>query len=177
MPRAERLALLAAIAIAVVGALVAASAPRSPVAQACCRFEGVSFGMTDAQIREGFVEARDGAWTRRKDGGVDVLEWARRTPSELAPERVRFELHAGFLTGIRARLGARSDLAKGAAFDSTSMSVTVRRPLDDGAVEYVSLVRDCTDHAPEVATLLADHARAVGQPASAGSLSTESITK
>lgn len=150
------IALGAALVLAGVGALAAQrwQARSAAEAAACCRFEGASFGMTGEQIRERFEGSGAGTWSRSVEGKVEVLRWERTASSGLWPASIRFELHDGLLTAIRARLEPGGLLSGGPPLEETPFSVTARRPLPDGSIDYVALVRDCKLQQAEIATLL-----------------------
>ncbi len=149
------IALGAALVIAGVGALAAQRwRSQSAEAAACCRFEGAAFGMTGAQIRERFEGSGAGAFSSAKEGVVEVLRWDRKGAGGPWPESIRFELHDGILTAIRAKLEPGGVLTDGPPLEESPFSVVARRPLADGRIDYVALVRDCTRQQAEIAAIL-----------------------
>jgi hypothetical protein len=125
---------------------VADGAPRGPL-------HGVALGMTAEQIGARFDAAGGGTWERRRQGKIDVLTWRSRVDAPGARE-LRFDLHDGLLVAIRARVPPADELAQGLRLTVTPLSLTARLPRADGAVDYVTLARDCTTSADEVAALL-----------------------
>jgi hypothetical protein len=153
---AGALALGAVLVLAGVGALAAQRwKTQAKEAAACCRFEGASFGMTVQQIEERFEGASAGTFSFSKEGEKEVLRWNRKASSGPWPETIRFELHDGILTAIRAKLELGGALTDGPPLEESPFSVVARRPLPDGHVDYVALVRDCTRQQGEIAALLA----------------------
>ena len=150
------LALGAVLVLAGVGALAAQRwKAQAKEAAACCRFEGAAFGMTGEQIKERFEGSGAGTFSFAKEGEKEVLRWDRKAAGGPWPESIRFELHDGILTAIRAKLEPGGVLTDGPPLEESPFSVTARRPLPDGRVDYVALVRDCTRQQGEIAALLA----------------------
>lgn len=150
------LALGAALVLMGVGALAAQRwKQQGTEAASCCRFEGASFGMTRAQIEERFEGASAGTFSFAKEGEKEVLRWDRKGSSGPWPASIRFEMHDGILTAIRAKLEPGGALTDGPALEESPFSVVARRPLPDGRIDYVALVRDCSRQQGEIAALLA----------------------
>ena len=179
--RAELLGLLLGLGLLVWGGLELRAQLVGPEPEeSCCRIGGAGFGMTAEQLRERFDPGAKGTWTLTTQGKDQLLEWKRAEDRPRAPREVRFELHQGILTGVRAKLDPQSEWAEGPARVETPLLVTVRRPAADGSVDYVSLARDCVQQADEVARLLgtapaspsptsASPAASAGEPSAPGS--------
>jgi hypothetical protein len=98
--------LAARVVISISGVVVAAvvgwrfcRAPAGPSGTTSSE-RGVSLGMSEAQVRSSFIDARAGDWTRTTACGGPSLEWTRATAG--VPTRwARFELHDGWVAAIR----------------------------------------------------------------------------
>lgn len=115
---------------------------------------GASLGMSEAQVRERMKRAPPGAWSTAQEGKVQVLTWRAAAPTPKFAREIRFEIHEGLLTAVRAQIDPADSAARGPEIEITPMLVTARRPRSDGAVDYTSIARDCTVHADEVNALL-----------------------
>ena len=121
----------------------------------CCRPGGAALGMSEPQVRARMKGAPPGTWASARDGKIEVLTWRASVPSPRFAHEIRFEIHEGLLTAVRARVDVKDNAAKGPGIEITPMLVTARHPRGDGTVDYTSIARDCTAHADEVNALLA----------------------
>lgn len=113
---------------------------------------GMRLEMTDDEAR-GFDGADAGTWAAASDGSQ--LVWTPLSERPDLPASVTLDLHSRFVVAIRADLHPEDPLARGPALEASFSAIVSRAPTEDGLVRWTLLARQCSDHAQEVASLLA----------------------
>ena len=106
---------------------------------------GVRLGMSEAQVRQSFVDAAGGNWTRTTACGGPALEWTRMKAG--VPTRwARFELHDGWLVAMRIHSDGHASAPR---TERASFAVRRDRPFQNGVATTI-IARGPPAYAAEV---------------------------